>query len=174
MKTPHTVLLRQFLGGDGANVIAFKEAGDELVDFVSRGDKYSWYESFLRPIGFLYRHYLELEMKCWIKELKRGTFDEGDKPPKGHNLKKLCFALKPLICPFCVRQEEQKMLSEVEEVVLVFDKYDPTGQEFRYTRTTKGTGTLRNLPTRIDVKDIKRLIGRVSFFFDGLGGVVEG
>ena len=134
MKTPHTVLLRQFLGGDEANVIAFKEAGDELVDFIIRGEKYSWYETFLRPIGFLYRHYLELELKCWIEELNEGTFDEANRLLKGHNLKNLWLKLRPLIQPLCVSQEDQKILREAEEVVLTFDKYDPTGQEFRYTR----------------------------------------
>lgn len=175
MKTPNTVLLRKYLEqeGDWANVIAFKEAGDELVDFVSRGEKYSWYEAFLRPIGFLYRHYLELELKYWIKELNEGLFEESDKLLKDHNLKNLWVKLRTLIQPFCESQEDKKMLSEVEEVILTFDKYDQTGQEFRYTRTTKDTGTLRSLPPRIDVKEIKRLIGRVSFFFNGLGGVVS-
>lgn len=137
MNTPHTVLLRQFLGGDEANVIAFKEAGDELVDFIIKGEKYSWYEAFLRPIGFVYRHYLELELKCWIVELNEGTLGAVNKLLKGHNLKNLWFKLRPLIQPICVSQEDQKILREVEEVVLTFDKYDPTGQEFRYTRTTK-------------------------------------
>jgi len=173
MRTPHTILLSKYLGGDESNIVAFKEAGDELVDFVVRGEKYSWYESFLRPIGFLYRHYLELELKYWIKELKEGPLDHGGKLLKQHNLRKLWLVLKSLIQPFCGTQEDQEMLSEVEEVILTFDEYDPTGQEFRYTRTTKDTGTLRDLPPRIDVKEVKRLIGRVSFFFDGLGGVVS-
>ncbi len=173
MKIPHTILLLQFLEGDEANVIAFKEAGDELVDFVVRGEKYSWYESFLRPIGFLYRHYLELELKYWIKELNEGAFDEADKLLKDHNLKSLWLELKPLIQPFCISQKDQKIMSEVEEVVLTFDKYDPTGQEFRYIRTTKGMKTLRNLPPKFDIKEVKSLIGRVSFFFDGLGGFVS-
>lgn len=175
MKTQHTLLLRKYLEqeGDGANVIAFKEAGDELVEFVVKGEKYSWYESFLRPIGFLYRHYLELELKYWIKELKEGPLDQEEKLLNQHNLKNLWFALKPMIQPFCESQEDKKMLSEVEEVILTFDKYDQTGQEFRYTRTTENKNTLKNLPPRIDVKEVKRLIGRVSFFFDGLGGVIE-
>ncbi len=174
MKTPHTVLLRKYFEfeGDESNVMAFKEAGDELVDFVARGEKYSWYEAFLRPIGFLYRHYLELELKYWIKELEV-TLDQAGKLMKQHNLRKLWLALKPVIQPFCETQEDQEMLSEVGEVILTFDEYDPTGQEFRYTRTTKDTGTLGNLPQRIDVKEVKHLIGRVSFFFDGLGGVVS-
>lgn len=29
-----------------------------------------------------------------------------------------------------------------------------------------------NLPQKVDVKEIKRRIERVSFFFDGLGGYV--
>jgi len=165
MKTPHTVLLREYLEGDGSNIIAFKEAGDALVEFVAKDKKYSWYEAFLRPIGFLYRHYLELELKYWIKELKGSSLKE-------HNLRSLWVELKPLIQPFW-GTEDKKILSEVEEIILTFDKYDPTGQEFRYTRTTKGTNALRNLPPRIDVKEVKRLIGRVFFFFDGLGCVVS-
>jgi len=172
MKTPHTVLIREFLGGDGSNIIAFKEGGDELVDFVVRGEKYSWYEAFLRPIGFLYRHYLELELKYWLKELEERPLDQVEKLLKQHNLRKLWLTLKPQIDPFC-GDEVQEILSEVEEVILTFDKYDPNGQEFRYTRTTKDTATLRNLPSEIDVREIKHLIGRVSFFFDGLGGVVS-
>ncbi len=81
MKPLHTELLRQFLGGDEANVIAFKEAGDELVDFIIKGEKYSWYEVFLRPIGFVYRHYLELELKYWIEELSEVTFSATNKLP---------------------------------------------------------------------------------------------
>jgi hypothetical protein len=173
MKTPHTVMLREYLGGNESNILAFKEAGDELVDFVVRGDKYSWYEAFLRPIGFLYRHYLELELKYWIKELNEGPFDKAPNLLKQHNLRKLWLVLKPLVQPFCGTEEDQEILNEVEDVILTFDKYDPTGQEFRYTRTTKDTGTLANLPPKIDVKEVKDLIGRVSFFFDGLGGAVS-
>jgi hypothetical protein len=174
MKTPHTVLLRKCLeqDGDGGNIIAFKEAGDELVNFVVRGEKYSWYESFFRPIGFLYRHYLKLELKYWIKELNEVPLEQAGKLLKQHNLKKLWRKLKSLIDPFC-EDEDQEILSEVEEVILTFDKYDPNGQEFRYNRTTKDTVTLRNLPPSIDVKSVKRSIARVSFFFDGLGGVVS-
>lgn len=175
MKTPHTVLLREYLEqeGDGSNVIAFKEAGDELVDFVVRGEKYSWYEAFLRPIGFIYRHYLELEIKYWIKELNEGQLNQAENLMNQHNLRKLWLTLKPLIQPFCGTKEDQEILSEVEEVILTFDEYDPTGQEFRYTRSTKDKATLRNLPTRIDVKEVKHLIGRVSSFFNGLGGIVS-
>jgi len=145
MKTPHTVLLREYLEqeGDGANVIAFKEAGDELVDFVARGEKYSWYEAFLRPIGFLYRHYLELEIKYWIKELNEGQLNQAGNLINDHNLRKLWLTLKPLIQPFCGSKEDQEILSEVEEVILTFHEYDPTGQEFRYTRTTKGTNACK-------------------------------
>jgi len=200
MEQPHTLLLRQFFVGDEADLTAFKEAGDELVDFIARGEKYRWYEDFLRPIGLLYRHYLELELKYWINELSghfktkrkslftvlislvrrifsqcptRRTFDEPDKVLKGHSLKNLWLKLRPLIQPLCVSQEDNQILRDAERVIMIFHKYDPTGQEFRYTRTTKDTETLRNLPPRIDVKEVKRLIGRVSFFFDGLGGVVS-
>ena len=122
MKTPHTVLLREYLEqeNDCANVTAFKEAGDELVDFVARGEKYSWYEAFLRPIGFLYRHYLELELKYWIKEIRGSTL-------KGHNLRCLWLELKHLIEPFCETKEDQVILIEVEDIILTFDEYDPTG-----------------------------------------------
>jgi len=175
MKKQHTVLLRKYLdqGGDGENVIAFKEAGDELVDFVARGEKYSWYEAFLRPIVFLYRHYLELEIKYWIKELNNKQLNQGGELLKEHNLKTLWVLLKSLIQPFFGTKEDLDFLKEVEEIVLTFNMYDPTGQESRYTRTTKGVKTLRNVPSMIDVKEVKCLIERVSNFFTGLEGVVS-
>ena len=173
MKEHHTVLLRQFFVGDETDLTAFKEAGDELVDFIARGEKYRWYEDFLRPIGFLYRHYFELELKNWIKELNQESSDEVANLLKQHNLKVLWLTLKPLIQPFCGSKENQDFLRDVEEVILTFDKYDPTGQEFRYIRTTKGMKTLMNLPSKFDIKEVQRLIGRVSSFFDGLGGVIS-
>lgn len=174
IKKLHTVLLREYLDqeDDGGNVIAFKEAGDELVDFVARGEKYSWYEAFLRPIGFLYRHYLELELKYWIKELTEKPLDRTGRMLKQHNLKKLWLELKPLIEPFCETKEDQVILSEVEDVILTFDEYDPTGQEFRYNRTTKDAETLRNLPSRIDMQSVKCLITKVFNFFEGLSGAI--
>jgi len=175
MKTPHTVLLRKYLEveEDGGNIIAFKEAGDELIGFVVRGEKYSWYEAFLRPIGFLYRHYLELELKYWIRKLNEEPSKQVKRLLTKHDLRNLWLALKPLIQPFCGTNGDQKILSEVEEVILTFHEYDPTGQEFRYTRTTKDTATLGKLPPRIDVKLVKCSVARVYDFFNGLSGVVE-
>jgi hypothetical protein len=175
MKTPHTVLLRKYLEveGDGTNIIAFKEAGDELVGFVVRGEKYSWYEAFLRPIGFLYRHYLELELKYWIRKLNEEPSKQVKRLLTKHDLRNLWLALKPMIKPFCKSKEDKKILNFVEKVILTFNKYDPTGQEFRYTRTIQDTGTLRDIPQRINIKAFKCLIAKVSDFFEGLSGVVE-
>jgi hypothetical protein len=168
MKKSHTILLREYLEAqdDSANVIAYKEAGDELVDFVVRGEKYSWYEAFVRPIGYLYRHYLELELKYWIKILQ-GTYC------KGHNLGKLWIKAKPLIQPFCETKEEKEFLKEIRNVVLIFHKSDPTGQEFRYTRTIRNTPTLKKLRPEVDVELIKYSIARVNNFFNGLSGVIS-
>jgi len=174
MNEQHTVLLREFfMCNEEINVIAFKEAGDELVDFILRGQKYSWYEAFIRPIGLLYRHYLELEIKYWITELDVQTFKKPTKFLHDHNLKKLWDKLKPLILSFCTSQEEQTMLNDVEQVILLFHEYDPTGQEFRYSRTTKGKETLSEMPPKIDVKSIKCSIARVDNFFNGLSGVIH-
>ncbi len=173
MEQPHTILLREFFVGDEADLTAFKEAGDELVDFIARGEKYRWYEGFLRPIGFLYRHYLELELKYWITELGEMTFEEPSTFLKDHSLKKLWDKLKPLVQHFCISQVDQQSLKDVEQVVLLLHKYDPTGQEFRYTRTTKDAPTLKKLPPKIDVISVKGSIATACDFFNGLSGVVH-
>jgi hypothetical protein len=173
MKEPHTILLRQFFVGDEVDVTAFKEAGDELVDFIVKGEKYRWYEDFLRPIGFLYRHYLELELKYWITELGKMDFEEQSKFPTGHSLKELWDKLKPLVQHFCISQGNKQILRDVERVIMIFHQYDPTGQEFRYNRTTKDTPTLRKLPERVDVRSLKSSIDTAHGFFNGLSGVVN-
>ena len=64
--------------------------------------------------------------------------EAADKLLKYHNLKKLWLELKPLIQPLCGSNEGLYLQKEVEEIILAFHKYDPTGQESRYTRTIKG------------------------------------
>ncbi len=172
MKERRTILFQEFFTcNEETNIITFKEAGDELVDFIDKGEKYSWYDAFLRPIIFLYRHYLEIELKFWINDL----FKLNHEQPivlKGHDLKLFWDKLEPLIFPFCKSQEEQKMLNEVKNVISLFHEYDPTSQESRYIRTIKGDYTLSKLPPKIDVKLIKKLIATVYYFFDGLSGVI--
>ena len=165
MKMPYKILFREHLGGDEENVRGFKEAGDVLVGFVVAGEKYSWHEAFLRPILLLYRHYLELEMKYWMNILK------GRGSERGHSLAALWSGLRPLIEPFCTGKEEQEVLARVQQAICEFDHFDPTGQESRYTTTTKGKATLEQVPERIDVEKLKNHLGEVYTFFVGLAAV---
>ena len=104
--------------------------------------------------------------------MKEKSLDRTGRMLKQHNLKKLWLELKPLIEPFCETKEDQEIMSEVEDVILTFDEYDPTGQEFRYNRTTKDAATLRNLPPKIDMQSVKCLISKVFNFFEGLSGAI--
>jgi len=165
MKIPYNVLFREYLGGEEENVLGFKEAGDVLVEFVTAGEKYSWHEAFFRPVLLLYRHYLELELKYWTIMLK------GKLRKREHSLKELWSGLRPLIEPFCRSKGDQNLLAQVERVVLEFHQYDPSGQESRYTRTTKDTPTLTQVPKRIDVKNLKNKVGEACGFFTGLAEV---
>jgi hypothetical protein len=171
MKKSNNVLFREYLDvqDDSANVIAFKEAGDELIEFVKRGEKYSWYESFLRPICCMYRHYLELELKYWLAEFKIKTFSKNER----HDLRCLWGKLKPLIHPFCETEIEAKYLDDIEIIILTFHEYDSTGQEFRYTRTIKNEKTLKKIPSKVNIESIKDSIAKVKAFFDGVSGVIS-
>ncbi len=174
MKDQHTILLREyFMCDEETNALVFKDAGEVLIDFIVKKEKYSWYDPFLRPILFLYRHYLEIEMKFWINDLYKINYEKPS-DLHGHDLNFFWDKLEALILPFCKSQEEQKMLNKVKNVVLLFHEYDQTGQESRYIRSIKGNSTLNKLPPKIDVKAIKYAIGIVNDFFNGMSGVIYG
>lgn len=171
MRKPYNIFDRKYWGGDEQHIWGFKEAGDALVEFAVSGKKFAWPEPLFRPIGLLYRHYLEIAMKYWIQKLGR------EPAPYEHDFESLWDALKPLIEPFCKSTAEHKSLQKVEEVILAFHRYDPSGQEFRYTKTKakkKEKDTLDNVPPCVDIlTDFKDEISQVYYFLEGLSEAVD-
>lgn len=127
--------------------ISYKTAADKLVEDVmaaaspvNRGD-------FLFPVGFLYRHYLEL----MLKNLVRGGASLGkiSKPKdalEDHNLHKLWNNAKTLLDDIC-DPADQKVIKSTKRLVLQYHAVDSSSCAFRYPERNNGGQFLDSLPT---------------------------
>jgi hypothetical protein len=184
MALPYDIFDLEYRGGEEQHIWGFKEAADALVEFAVSGRRFAWPAPLFCPILFLYRHYLEINLKYWTQKLTR-------KPARhGHNLMVLWDVLKQRILEVCKTAAERELLQEVEDVVRTFHQYDESSEESRYTKMAKKKGektnprdmeagqeekvrdTLSHIPSGIDVvENLKDRISRVDRFFEGLSEV---
>jgi hypothetical protein len=81
------------------------------------------------PMGYLYRHHIELQLKYLTVTI--GEFiEEPDAPAKVHQLteiwSKLCSKFKQ------ISPDQEELLGEVGKGIQLLEKFDQSGQEFRY------------------------------------------
>jgi hypothetical protein len=148
-------------------IVAYKEAGDRLVDDIMRDQ--SFQDELALPIAFLYQHYLELGLKHLIfignQLLSSPT---GWKPgfPIGHNLKNLLDICKDTL----VRAEKEHAglklselhMDEIEACITNFYCVDIFA--YRYPIDKEGKLLLDNSHF-INIHSLSEAIGRVDIFF---------
>jgi len=138
-------------GGVGsAYVQGYKDAADKLVETVVATETNR--DIFLMPIVYLYRHYLELQLKMMLREARdagvsavSGKTDEWIKNRAGHDLHVLWNSVRQIIEELSP-DELSGDISNVERIIQRFHDLDDTGQRFRYA------GKLTHTPRLIDLK----------------------
>jgi len=161
-KNPLTNVDLQWLGTlfeDQDILIAegFKVVADRAVEALERGDEARHPDMYFFPVAYLYRHYLELSLKCLYRDACRFLNGEVDAEVIiKHNLHKLWNKTKDALSK-SFPQEPPSTLSNVEKVVLQFHRLDPDGQSLRYAKDTKGKPNLADAPRLIG-------LGHARFF----------
>ena len=162
--------------GDSSLALAFKECGDKVVTELERGESIEHPDMYFIPIGYLYRHSLELKMKQVIRlALKLELLEKDQKIVDvldGH-------ALYPLWN--YVKLGAQKLwpgdpgdeLKIVEGVIQSLHQLDKSGQGLRYTKDSSGQSTLLNLPTSVDLSHFKDVFEGVFNLLDGCESAFE-
>jgi hypothetical protein len=133
-------------GLDHVYVDAFKLAADALADFHDN-ESSSRRDELLIVIGFLYRHYFEVQMKHLLRlgnEL--GEFSVPEKwLNREHALEPLWNKVRQLLDREC-SDNEAPTFEAIDALIQEFHSADPTGQEFRYHMTTSDRESLKDLP----------------------------
>jgi hypothetical protein len=148
-------------------VTGYKGAADALVDQAGKGTAER--DSLVYPIVFLYRHYIELELKqlIWIYGPKVGVEPNW----KSHDIRHLWALFTKMTKAWSVIDE-----GDAEKIVgrhvAAFAKLDPGSFSFRYTMDTDG----EPMPIgrdRLDLNHLRDIMKTVDAFFVGTDGYLD-
>ncbi len=145
--------------------MGFKEAADVLVDQVVTIPA----DFLILPIGFLYRHYVELQLKM-IAAYAHHLLDEPAIIPRKHDLTVLWSKARE-VCERAQLGDTADWFERIDSFVSHFNKLDSRGQAFRYPTDSSGAPTLREYDT-IDIRDLAAAAKEGADLLDGLLEVI--
>jgi hypothetical protein len=140
----------------------YKEAADALVERIEA--RSSSQDTFVYPILFLYRQYLELQLKVMVRTLKH-LQGIGPDFPKGHRIDRLWTEVEGLL-----RQafpgESIDQLVETGRLIHEFAKVDPLSTAFRYPVDNDGNPSLPGF-TYINLRNVRDVMAKISMPLEG-------
>ncbi len=163
-----------WLNGDvddkwGRYADGYKEAADNLVEQV-KNERFKA-DTFVYPIVFNYRQYVELRLKELIIK-GRKLYDIPDQLKKNHNLSDLwkeCRGLLERVWPKGAKQD----LDKVERLIMDFHVADPSSYSFRYPVNTKGEETIPD-KVHINLGNLSEKMAIIADLLDGAScGIYE-
>jgi hypothetical protein len=147
---------------------AFKDAADRLVDSIDPGSTEQ--DHLAVPILFLYRHYLELDLKHVIRSA-RIALRLKEEDLFDHRLLELwktCRSLLEQIQP----NDPSRSFDAVEALIAELFNLDPFATAFRYSHDRKGNLSLNRLDA-VDLRHFRQTIDGVYRFLFGCDCVVD-
>jgi hypothetical protein len=117
------------------------------------------------PLGLLWRHCFELQLKQIIERGRRIAGNEGTFP-KHHKLYELWNTARPLVAP--LGPPDAPEIVNVTTIIGELQKIDPTGEGFRYPTLMSGDASLDGIPSVVDLEAFHEAMLAVSHFFDAV------
>lgn len=150
-------------------VEGYRIAAEKLVDeFLSTQSER---DTLIYPIVFLYRHYIEIQLKEII-QTGSVLLNEKRKLAKGHKLFPLWLIVKIIINKIWISDTHNKIIYEVEEIIKSVCMIDTKSDSFRYPFDNKGQQTLKGI-TVINVRELKENITPLVQFLDGVASAIS-
>lgn len=148
----------------------YKAGADELVHNAMASKSAGRLDTLIFPILFLYRQFIELELKWTFL-----VYSDADRSEKksvigdiGHNLIKLWQKTKPILLEDSTPKERQDV-EIVEDYIEQFHKLDETSFSFRYP-VTKNLDQILNAERRINLPNLRKRMDELYHFFSGADG----
>jgi hypothetical protein len=114
------------------------------------------------PVGFSYRHYIELSLKLIIRDAQQ-LLDKPVKVADKHNLTDLWNATE-----YLMREVEPDAVDDfpaVRAALARFSEADPKGESFRYPTLKDGAPSLPETLRLLDLVELRDVVGRLDSFF---------
>ena len=122
-------------------------------------------DSLVFPIVFLYRQYIELQLKCIIGNGRRFLGKQGGYP-KNHKLDELWSEARSIL-EKVYEGDPKEELDEIESQIKQFCDRDAFGDAFRYPTNVKGDKSLPGL-MHINVRKFSEAINKAADLLDGV------
>lgn len=139
--------------------VGFKEAADFVVEAAIVAPLHP--DRYYRPILFLYRHYLELQLKtlifCGNQLLQTAP---ANHEVHGYDLADLWEQAREVLIRVWPKDDERQ-LDPVAQVIEAFHHVDVTGQGSRYNKDTHGDVCLTNSPRTISIEHLRNVMADV-------------
>jgi hypothetical protein len=146
-------------------IIGYKDAADILVEHVKTTGNSLDRDLLAFLIVFLYRHYIELQLKTIIKDGYQLLSVKRDYA-KCHKLDDLWSDCKIILSKLW-SEGESEPLDAMDDYINQFCQVDPTSTEFRYPARKNGTDTLDTL----EIFNLNHLSGVMKSIENFLGGI---
>ena len=148
--------------GWGLYASGYKEAADLLVQTVEQ--RSASQDTLVYPVLFLYRQYLELQIKDLIRQARRLQDVEGDFP-KHHRIAELwaiCHKLLSEVSP----DDSVDELKEIARLIGEFSAIDPSSMAFRYPEDKDGSPSLPGI-SHINLRNVREVITKIDNILTG-------
>ena len=151
----------------------YKSSADLLVKNALESKNIKILDTFIFPIMFLYRQYLELELKWIIIRFLEENACTKKKILKdiSHNLIKAWRIAKPIMLEYTEKKEKDDV-KIVEEYINQFHRMDKGSFSFRYP-IMKNLDRIFNKEKKVNLKIILLRMNELYHFFDGVEGKLE-
>jgi hypothetical protein len=144
-------------------LIGYKDAADILVEYVKKTNNNLDFLVF--PIVFLYRHYLELQLKMIIKD-GYDLLNTNKDYKKCHKLDDLWNDCKIIIKKMWPEGDKEP-LGAMDHCISQFCQVDPMATDFKYPVRRNGTDALENLDF-INLSHLSEVMKSIENFIGGI------
>jgi hypothetical protein len=154
--------------GWGLYTAGYKTAADLLVQRIEQQTANP--DSLVYPVLFLYRQYLELQIKDLIRQGFQLQGVSGDFP-KHHrigSLWEICHKLLSDLFP----GDSVTELKEITRLISEFSAVDPTSMAFRYPQDKDGNPMLTGFD-QINLRNVRDVIGKIALILSGAGALLD-
>ena len=147
--------------------MGYREAADLLVQHLEEHGGLQ--DMLVYPILFLYRQYLELEIKDLIRQGRR-LLDISGGFPYNHDIAGLWSICRQLLSDIAPDDSVEE-LRETDRLIGEFAAVDPSSMAFRYPEDKKGDASLPGI-MHINLRNVRDVMSEIGDLLTGAGGLV--
>jgi len=156
----------------------YREASFHLLNELINNHKDDWLkiDSFIYPILFTFRHYLEVIIKDttrYHRMIRREVYSDQVGFKNDHSLSKLWNELRPYLeATYRDSEDLEDKLTAIEKLLAEFDDKDKGSYSFRYpfesSRSIDADIQFALPHISLDLKNLQMIFQKLSYYFDSI------